>query len=264
MAKKRVRLDDELVAQGWFANRDQALRAVLAGEVSGGGERFCSPATLVAPGAELHVKGKKAFVSRGGVKLDGALEAFGIDVTGLACVDVGCSTGGFTHCLLARGAARVLAVDVGYAQFAWELRGDARVELLERTNIVEVPTPERVGTFDLAVCDVSFTSVTTVLPAVRALLGPAGQFVTLVKPQFEAPASEVGAGGVVRDASVQAAAIRRVAQAFEREGLGVRGLCASSIAGHKGNHEFLLWGQVGAASVPVDVAGVVALVHEGR
>ena len=255
----RRRLDEELVAQGFFRTRDDALRAVMAGDVSGPSMRYSSPGTQVRPGCELHVRGSLPYVSRGGLKLERGLAAFGVDPTGLACVDVGCSTGGFTDCLLAHGAASVLAVDVGYAQFDWSLRQDRRVTLLERTNIVDVPTPEREGAFDLAVCDVSFTSVLVVLPAVRALLGPGGRFLTLVKPQFEAAREQVGEGGVVRDPAVRRKAVTRVAEAMGVAGLPVVGACESPITGHKGNHEYLLLGVGGAVPVPLDLDAIPGL-----
>lgn len=241
MAKKR-RLDEELVEQGFFASKDEALRAVMAGEVSTSDRRLTSAGERVAIGLPLHVKGHGAFVSRGGLKLERGLDAFGVDPAGLDCLDVGCSTGGFTDCLLRRGAAHVTSVDVGYAQFDWGLRQDARVCLLERTNIVDVPGIVGTGAFDLAVCDVSFTSVTCVLSAVLELLRPDGRFLTLVKPQFEAPREDVGEGGVVRDQSVRDAAIARVREAFEDFGLAVQGVCESPIHGAKGNIEYLMLG----------------------
>lgn len=241
MAKKR-RLDEELVEQGFFANRDEALRAVMAGEVSTSDRRMTSAGERVAAGIPLHVRGHGAFVSRGGLKLERGLERFGVDPAGLDCLDVGCSTGGFTDCLLRHGAARVISVDVGYAQFDWGLRKDGRVRLLERTNIVDVPGIVGAGCVDLAVCDVSFTSVTSVLPAVLELLRPDGAFLTLVKPQFEAPREDVGTGGVVRDQSVRDAAVERVRAAFEERGLTVEGVCESPIHGAKGNVEYLLLG----------------------
>ncbi len=242
------------MAQGFFRSTSDAMRAIMAGDVSGPSMRYESAGAQVRPGCELHVRGSLPYVSRGGLKLERGLDAFGVDPTGLSCVDVGCSTGGFTDCLLRRGAARVLSVDVGYAQFDWSLRQDGRVELLERTNIVDVPTPERSGAYDLAVCDVSFTSVLTVLPAVCELLKPNGSFLTLVKPQFEAARGEVGDGGVVRDPAVRRAAVDRVAQAFEEAGLAVQGVAASPITGAKGNHEYLLLGTFGAKSKPLDLS----------
>lgn len=250
----RRRLDEELVAQGFFRSTGDAMRAIMAGDVSGPSMRYESAGAQVRPGCELHVRGSLPYVSRGGLKLERGLDEFGVDPAGLACVDVGCSTGGFTDCLLRRDAKSVLSVDVGYAQFDWSLRQDNRVELLERTNIVDVPTPERAHAYDLAVCDVSFTSVLTVLPAVCELLAENGRFLTLVKPQFEAARDEVGEGGIVRDAAVRRAAVERVAEAFEASGLAVQGLCASPITGAKGNHEYLLLGQFGAESEPIDLS----------
>ena len=201
------------------------MRAIMAGDVSTTDRRLTSPGEQVREDTYLHVRGQKSYVGRGGLKLERALEAFAIDPTGMRCLDVGCSTGGFTDCLLKHGAASVVSVDVGYAQFDWGLREDPRVELHERTNIVDLPGPDNQGTIDLAVCDVSFTSVTVVLPAVMRMLADDGSFVTLVKPQFEAARDEVGEGGIVRDPAVRLAAC-----------------CPSPISGHKGNTEFLLMG----------------------
>ena len=238
----RVRLDDELVAQGVCDSRDDALRLVMSGAVSAAGERLTSAGMLVRPGLELHVKGRTGFVGRGGLKLQGALEACAVDPCGLSCLDVGCSTGGFTDCLLKAGAARVLAVDVGRAQFAWSLRCDPRVTLLERTNIVDVPGLGYRAAFDLAVCDVSFTGIATVLPAVLELLGPCGRFLSLVKPQFEAAREDVGAGGVVRDPAVRAVVLERVIRLFAASGLEPVRACASPITGAKGNREYFVLG----------------------
>ena len=239
---KRQRLDRELVDQGFFSTTDDALRAVLAGDVSTSDRRLTSPGEQVVLGLPLHVKGRLAYVSRGGLKLEHGLDALGVDPTGLTCLDVGCSTGGFTDCLLRRGAVQVTAVDVGYAQFDWSLRKDSRVTLYERTNIVDLPALTDVR-FDLAVCDVSFTSVLTVLPAVVSLLTPEGIFLTLVKPQFEAAREDVGEGGIVRDPKVRLTALAKVQGAFEQAGLRILGSCESPITGHKGNVEYLLAGQ---------------------
>lgn len=239
---KRVRLDDELIAQGLAASRDEALRLCMAGLVSCSGERLQSPAARVEPGAPIHVKGHIPYVGRGGLKLEGALDAFSVSPVGLVCLDVGCSTGGFSDCLLQRGASRVVSVDVGRAQFAWSLRNDERVTLLERTNIVDVPAMGYRESFDLAVCDVSFTSVATILPAVLELLKPTGMFLTLVKPQFEAPAEDVGEGGIVRDPAVHARVLADTVRLFADSGLYPVDVCPSPITGAKGNREFFLLG----------------------
>lgn len=245
------------MSQGFFRSADDAMRSVLAGDVSGSGRRFTSPGQQVRQGEELHVRGHAPYVSRGGLKLAHALDVFCVDPSGLDCLDVGCSTGGFTDCLLSRGARSVLSVDVGYAQFDWSLREDPRVTLLERTNIVDVPSPVRDSTIDLAVCDVSFTSVTTVLPSVCELLKDNGRFLTLVKPQFEAPKESVGEGGIVRDAAVRAAAVERVVQAFMEAGLACQALCQSPITGRKGNHEYLLLGARGMSDQAIDIDAAV-------
>ena len=244
----RVRLDEELVRQGLFPDVDSAYRSVLAGEVSTTSRRLDSPGEQVAPGIELHVRGRRSYVSRGGTKLEHGLDAFGVSPEGLACLDIGCSTGGFTHCLLTRGAASVVAVDVGYAQFDWGLRQDGRVELLERTNVVDIATPERAGTIELAVCDVSFTSISNIVDAVVELLAPGGRFLTLVKPQFEAAREQVGQGGVVRDASVWREVLVRCSSQLAEAGLAPGACCASPIAGAKGNREFLMLAELGGES----------------
>ena len=262
---KKRRLDDELVEQGYAADRAAALRLVLAGVVSLRGERLAHAGAQVPLGAPLHVRGSQrtsaqgygAYVSRGGLKLEGALAAFGLDPQGLACLDVGCSTGGFTDCLLKRGARRVAAVDVGYGQFDWGLRGDPRVALFERTNICDADPAALGAPFDLAVADVSFTSVQHILPAVCALLREDGLFCTLVKPQFEAERGEVGEGGVVRDPAVHRRVLARVVEGFSDTPLGVAGLCASPVHGAKGNIEYFLLARRGEPSGPVAIDEVV-------
>ncbi|MDY2778105.1 MAG: TlyA family RNA methyltransferase [Collinsella sp.] len=239
---RRVRLDDELISQGICENRADALRTLMAGLVSSGGERLTSPGLKVEPGLALHVKGRIPYVGRGGLKLAGALDAFSIDPAGLDCLDVGCSTGGFTDCLLKRGARSVIAVDVGRAQFDWSLRQDPRVTLLERTNVVNLPELGYASAADLSVCDVSFTSIEVVLDAVLSVLRPDGRFLTLVKPQFEASAEEVGEGGIVRDPRVHARVLRNCIELFARKGLYPVDVCASPIRGTKGNREFFLLG----------------------
>ncbi len=214
---------------------------ILAGEVSGASERLTSPGHLVSKGAPLHVRAAKRYVSRGGLKLEGALKAFDLDVSGFACVDIGASTGGFTDCLLKAGAARVSAVDVAYGQFAWTLREDPRVELLERTNARALADdPARKAAYDLAVMDVSFASAASFASLVAYLLRPGGLLLCLVKPQFEAPADEVGAGGVVREEAVRREAVERTSRAFATQGLAVERVVPSPVRGAKGNQEYLL------------------------
>lgn len=244
---KRQRLDDELVEQGFFASRDEALRAVMAGEVSTSDRRLTSAGEKVERGLPLHVKGRLSYVSRGGLKLERGLDHFGVDPTGLACLDVGCSTGGFTDCLLKRGAAHVVSVDVGRAQFDWSLRQDGRVSLYERTNIVDLPAQGVDGVIDLAVCDVSFTSIANIIDAVLACLKPDGSFCTLVKPQFEADAADVGEGGIVTDPAVRAATLSGAVELFASKGLYPVDVCVSPIHGAKGNVEFFLHGVRDAA-----------------
>ncbi|MDO4595737.1 MAG: TlyA family RNA methyltransferase [Coriobacteriaceae bacterium] len=239
---KRVRLDDELISQGICENRADALRTLMAGLVSSGGERLSSPGMKVNPGIDLHVKGRIPYVGRGGLKLAGALDAFCVDPGGRDCLDVGCSTGGFTDCLLKRGAAHVVSVDVGRAQFDWSLRQDARVDLHERTNIVDLPRKGFSHCCSLAVCDVSFTSIDVILDAVLDILTLDSEFVSLVKPQFEAAASQVGDGGIVRDPAVHREVLYSVAHLFASKGLEPVGVCASPITGAKGNVEFFLHG----------------------
>ncbi len=236
----KVRVDQELVDQGFFATVDDAKRAIMAGIVSTQSNRVSSPGQKIEPGSYLHVKNQKPYVSRGGLKLAGGLDAFGLDVEGLECLDVGCSSGGFTDCLLRRGAKSVVAVDVGYAQFDWTLRNDKRVMLLERTNICDVPDLSVPTPFDLAVCDVSFTSICTIAPSVSYLLKPGGIFVTLVKPQFEAERDEVDEGGIVRDPAVRLKCLMNVAQTLEELSFEVIGACTSPIHGAKGNIEYML------------------------
>lgn len=236
----KQRLDTELVQQGFFATKKEAYAAVLAGEVSSEHERLTHPGKQVPAGIYLHVKSHIPFVSRGGFKLVRALEAFGIDVRGKKCLDVGASTGGFTDCLLQNGAACVTAVDVGYAQFSWELRNNPKVELIEKTNICapSLQTPDHL--FDVVVSDVSFTSIQTIIAAVNTLMKPRSLFVTLVKPQFEVDKTEVGSGGIVRSKRLHIKAIERALRACASVGLVPLALCPSPIYGHKGNREFLL------------------------
>jgi 23S rRNA (cytidine1920-2'-O)/16S rRNA (cytidine1409-2'-O)-methyltransferase len=230
----KKRLDVLLVERGLAESRTQAQALVLAGLVLG----HEKPGEQVEEAAELELKGRPPFVSRGGDKLAHALDAFGIDPAGLDCLDVGASTGGFTDVLLQHGAARVIAVDVGYGQLHDRLRTDARVTVLERTNaraLVELPFAPQ-----LVVCDVSFISVRVVLPPALALAAPGWHAVVLVKPQFEAGRTDVGKGGVVRDDAVRARVVREVAEAALGWGASTIAVVDSGLPGPKGNRELFL------------------------
>lgn len=234
----KVRLDALLVERGLADSREKARAVILAGDVLVEGRPAMKAGQLVDATADVQLSRPPRFVSRGGEKLDHALNVFGLDVDGAVALDGGASTGGFTDCLLQRGAARVYAVDVGYGQLDYRLRNDPRVVVLERTNLRDLPPlPELV---DVATVDVAFISLTKVLPAVVRALRPGGMIVALVKPQFEAGRKEVGRGGVVRDPQIHAAVIGRVAAWATGAGQRVRGLTASPLLGPAGNREFFL------------------------
>lgn len=242
---KKIRLDELLVEQGVFPDVGTVLRAVLAHEVKVDDVYVTSAAVKVAPDAEIVVRGRKRFVSRGGHKLQGALDAFGQDVQGLNCIDVGSSTGGFTDCLLQAGAAHVACVDVNYGQLAWKIRTDERVSVFERTNIKLADPGELGAPFDLIVCDVSFIGLAVLAPAFARLSRPASDgasasvFLGLVKPQFESRHDETD-HGIVRDEAVRARTVEEVRCALEREGFEVTGTIESPIKGAEGNVEYLV------------------------
>ncbi len=260
----RIRLDDLLVERGLFATRDEAARACLAGEVTSPTQRIATPSQMVDRDCALNVKARPRFVSRGGEKLQGALDELGVDPTGLSCIDVGASSGGFTDCLLENGAASVVAVDVGYGQFAWRLRQDPRVSLFERTNIRKASAAELGGPFDLLVADLSFTSISSLLPALSGLVAGGGMFLLLVKPQFEIEKGEVGEGGVVRDASRHEKVLRSVAAQMPGHGIVPRAVCASVLRGPSGNFEFFVLAQKNKAGYslvdPVDREGLEVMI----
>ena len=236
----KERLDRVLVAQGLVPSREAAARTVLAGGVSVNGIMIDKPAKLVPPDARLEIVRPAAFVSRSGDKLAAALDALHIDPMGAIGLDVGCSTGGFTDCLLQRGATRVYAIDVGYGQFEWRLRQDSRVVLLERTNIRYVDRAVVPEPIDLAVIDVSFISLTLVLPAVVPLLHRSARVVALVKPQFEVGKGQVGRGGIVRDDVQREAVTEKVIARAAHLGLHLKGVLDSPVVGRKGNREILV------------------------
>jgi len=239
---EKLRIDRLLVERGLASSRERAQRLVMAGDVLVGERPVTKPGTEVPADASVRLRGEEApFVSRGGEKLAGALDAFGVDVGGETALDVGASTGGFTDCLLQRGARRVIAVDVGYGQLAWRLRQDARVVVLERTNARALAPELLPETPGLATVDVSFISLTLVLPPLAAVLAPEATVLPLVKPQFEVGRGGVGKGGVVRDPAARAAAVARVRAAAEALGFAVRGEAESVLPGPKGNREVFLW-----------------------
>ncbi|OQA94277.1 MAG: 16S/23S rRNA (cytidine-2'-O)-methyltransferase TlyA [Chloroflexi bacterium ADurb.Bin222] len=242
---ERERLDVLLVARGLAESRSLAQRLIGAGEVLVDGRVVDKPGAQVPMTATLTLAARPRFVSRGGEKLDAALERFAIPVAGRVAADIGASTGGFTDCLLQRGALRVYALDVGYGQLAWTLRQDPRVVALERTNARYVTAlPERV---DLIVSDVSFISVRLIYPTAVRWLREGGEIVSLIKPQFEAGRAQVGKGGVVRDPAVHRQVLVEVCAALAELGLGLRGLMVSPLLGPAGNLEFLGWWQPGVA-----------------
>ena len=260
----KLRLDAELVRRGLARSREHARELVDAGKVRVGGIVATKPATGVAPSASVVVAAddRPDYVSRGAVKLAGALAALaGPEVEGRRCLDAGASTGGFTDVLLRAGAREVVAVDVGYGQLAWRLRSDERVHVHERTNVRDL-SPELIGgSVDLSVADLSFISLTLVLPAIAGCTRPDGDLLLMVKPQFEVGRESVGSGGVVRSPELRAAAVRTVADAAWALGLGVRGVVASSLPGPSGNVEYFLW--LNRAAAAVDAAQIERAVEAG-
>ena len=236
----KERLDCILAAQGLVPSREAAARTILAGGVSVDGIMVDKPAKLVPLDARIEIVQPALFVSRSGDKLAAALDAFHIDPRGTISLDVGCSTGGFTDCLLQRGASRIYAVDVGYGQFEWRLRNDSRVVLLERTNIRYVDRAAVPEPIDLAVIDVSFISLTLVLPPVVQLLNSSAVVLVLVKPQFEVGKGQVGRGGIVRDDAQREAVTEKVIACAASLGLQLKGVLDSPVRGRKGNREVLV------------------------
>jgi 23S rRNA (cytidine1920-2'-O)/16S rRNA (cytidine1409-2'-O)-methyltransferase len=239
---KLERVDVLLVEKGLCESREQAKRLILAGEVRIGDRVIDKPGQKLADDAALEVREKPKFVGRGGIKLEGALEAFGIDPTGWVCIDVGASTGGFTDCLLQHGAAKVHAVDVGTNQLVWKLRNDPRVVVKEQFNARHM-VPEDLGEkVRLAVMDLSFISLTKVLPAVFSVLDDEGSVVCLIKPQFELDRADISKGGIVRDPALHERAVEKIRRFVVMECRREwRGLIASPITGTDGNQEFLAW-----------------------
>ena len=241
---RHSRLDAELVRRGLARSREHAVTLISEGRVAVGGRAATKPATGVDAGTPVVVRtdpDEPSWVSRGAHKLLGALDAFPVPVTGRRALDAGASTGGFTEVLLSRGAAEVVAVDVGYGEFAWSLRTDERVRLHERTNVRTLIPEDIGGPVDVVVADLSFISLRLVLPALTACADPAGDLLPMVKPQFEVGRERLGAGGVVRDRGHRADAVLEVATAAASLGWGTAGVVASPLPGPAGNVEFFLW-----------------------
>ncbi|MDO9556788.1 MAG: TlyA family RNA methyltransferase [Coriobacteriia bacterium] len=255
------RIDLTLVDRGFFTSCEKARAAVLAGEVKVDGHTVTKAGHAVSSEAIIEVAAARRFVSRGGHKLEGALDTFGLDVNGLRALDVGASTGGFTDCLLKRGAVSVVAVDVGYGQLAWELRQDPRVAVFERTNIRHVDAASIGAPFDVVVIDVSFIGLSKVLPNVIPLVAESGSILALVKPQFEAGKGRVGKKGVVRDPAIHESVLIGVVDGVHELGWRTCGLTWSPIKGPEGNIEFWAWiARDGDAKI--DCGDVVTRAHE--
>ncbi len=238
----KSRIDQLLVERGLVESRVKAQALILAGEVLIDGQKADKPGRSVDSDCKLELLAKIPYVSRGGYKLAGALDHFNIDVTGWTCIDVGSSTGGFTDCLLQRGAKRVCCIDVGKGQLDWKLRNDPRVEVREGVNARFLDPKDFPERFEIAVCDASFISVTLLIPAIAPLLRDGGTMVILVKPQFEVGKGEVGKGGIVRDPAQHQAACDRVRACVEHLGFHAE-IIPSPILGAEGNREFLLYAQ---------------------
>ncbi len=254
----KPRLDQHLVDVGLAETRSRAKALILAGDVLVNGQRETRAGHQVQASDEVILRQKPRFVSRGGEKLDHALEAFGIDVAGLVAADLGASTGGFSDCLLQRGVSRVYAIDVGHGQLDLRVRNDERVIVMEKTNARYIESlPE---TVDIVVIDVSFISLSLMFPVVARILKPGGLCVPLIKPQFEAGRDEVGKGGVVREPRIHRSVLERTSELAEANGLGVLGLVASPLQGPAGNIEFLAHLQLNAPSgdVPTFVDAAMA------
>ena len=247
---KKVRLDTYLVDSGLFESRAKAQAAIMAGQVLADEQKIDKPGTLVKQGAVIRLLGDRLkYVSRGGLKLEKALQVFPVSLQGKVMADIGASTGGFTDCALQNGAVRVYAIDVGYGQLAWKLRNDPRVVNMERTNartLDEQSLPEQINA---ASVDVAFISLDKILPSVKKLLAPDAFVLALIKPQFEAGKEHIGKKGVVRDPSVHKEVIRRILALARAEGFTVSGLDFSPVKGPEGNIEYLLYLTTGTPEI---------------
>ena len=267
---KKVRLDNYLVEKGFFESRAKAQASIMAGQVLVDEQKIDKPGTTIKEGAAIRLLGDQLkYVSRGGLKLEKALQVFPVSVAGKVMADIGASTGGFTDCALQNGATKVYAVDVGYGQLAWKLRSDPRVVNMERTNaraLDETSLPELV---DAVSIDVAFISLEKILPAVKKILKPKGFVIALIKPQFEAGKEHIGKKGVVKDPEVHKEVINRIIRFAKAEGWSIGGLDFSPVKGPEGNIEYLLYltaaseeTSVKEVDAPVTAEKVVAASHE--
>ncbi|GBE41023.1 hemolysin A [bacterium BMS3Bbin09] len=239
--QNKARLDIALFEKGLVESREKAKALIIAGEVLVNGIVTDKAGAQMTPDSELTIKNKMPFVSRGGLKLEQAVNEFNIDLKAKTAMDVGASTGGFTDCILQHGASKVYAVDVGYGQFDWKLRNDKRVVLLEKTNIRYLEKSSVPDGIDIATIDVSFISLTKVIPNVLEFLKPEGEIVALIKPQFEAERKDIGKGGVIKDESKRLEIVENIKDWSEKAGLDVIGTTTSPIKGPKGNVEYLIY-----------------------
>lgn len=237
----KKRLDLLLMEKGLAPSRQRAKALIMAGKVLVDTQRIDKPGTLILEDVSITIKGDDLpYVSRGGLKLQGALSALDLNVAGFVCLDVGASTGGFTDCLLQQGARKVYAVDVGYGQLAWQLRQDPRVISIERTNIRTMPADRLPEPFDLITIDASFISLKLIIPVVRQFLKPEGWILALIKPQFEVGKGKVGKGGVVKDKTLHTEVIEDLERFFQMEGFKCGEVVPSTILGPKGNQEYII------------------------
>ncbi len=259
---KKERIDVLLVQRGLSQSRERAKADIMSGNVFVAGQRVDKPGTTVPEDAEIEITGQRlAFVSRGGLKLEKALDTFGVKAEGKTCIDCGASTGGFTDCLLGRGAKKVYAIDVGYGQLAWSLRTDERVVVMERTNIRYVTREQVPDEPELAAIDVSFISLRLVLPVLKTLLSEKGEVVCLIKPQFEAGKDKVGKKGVVRDIQTHKDVLNDFKKYSAELGFSLLGVTFSPIKGPEGNIEYLGHLRIGGESAEIDTDSIAELSH---
>lgn len=258
----KVRLDQLLVDRGLFESRERAKSAIMSGIIFIEDRRYDKPGTRVDDDVTLDIRGNTLkYVSRGGLKLEKAIEVFKLNLDGALCADIGASTGGFTDCMLQNGAASVYAIDVGYGQLAWKLRTDDRVVVMERTNIRYVTPDDITAPLDFISIDVSFISLNLVLPVVRRLLKNSGEVVALVKPQFEAGREQVGKKGVVRDPEIHLQVLDRFCKFSEKHGFSLKSLSYSPIKGPEGNIEYLAHLDLSGSSATPDLRELIECSH---